>query len=161
MKILMVALGDVCRGPMAWGIMKRKISEHKLHDWTVDTAAVRDWHIKQFPYFKTIEEAKRNFIDVSKHLARKFSVSDFDDFDHIFVMDTPIYERVAEVARDEKDMDKVDYLMNIAHPNENKELEDPYWNDFIYQDVFDMIDEACEAFIAKMVKKKPQPVKLK
>lgn len=158
MKILMVSLGDVCRAPIAQFLMLDKMIEHGLDGWQIDTAATGDWHIGQFPYYKAAQIAKKHGIIIDNHIARKFDVADFDMYDCIFVMDNTLYTTLSELARTPEDMRKVDYIMNLAHPGENIELQDPYWNDFIFDHIIKSLEDACEAFVMQVIAQNKQSV---
>jgi protein-tyrosine phosphatase len=152
MKILMVCLGNICRSPLAEGILKHHFKE--LHiEATVDSVGFEPYHVGDQPDKRAQEIARQNGIDISGHTARLFRKEDFDNFDRIFVMDDGNYRDVISMARSEKDKRKVDYILNLINPGINEEVPDPYYggtNQF--RAVFSLLDAACRK-IAQTVKK--------
>lgn len=140
MKILMVCLGNICRSPLAHGIMEHLVAEQGL-DWTVDSAGTGDWHVGQGPDRRSTREARNNGIDISKQVCRQFNVRDFDDFDLIVVMDENNYRDVTNQARNEQHKAKVRLLLG------DKEVPDPYYNDSQFAPVFKMIEVGCMELI--------------
>ena len=140
MKILMVCLGNICRSPLAHGIMEHQAKAKGL-DWEIDSAGTGNWHIGQGPDRRSAREAQRNGIDISGQICRQFSVSDFDAFDLIVVMDRNNKADVLRLARNERDRAKVRMLLA------NEEIPDPYHDDSMFAPVFIMIEEACREFI--------------
>ncbi len=147
-KVLMVCLGNICRSPLAEGIMKSKLTEDVSQ---VDSAGTAGYHIGNAPDPRSIAVARKNGLDISNQKCRKFSVEDFDRFDYIFVMDTSNFENVVKLARNPEDMSKVSLIMDLVHPNENIEVPDPYYggnSGFDY--VYTMLDKACDSFVEKL-----------
>lgn len=143
-KILMVCLGNICRSPVAEGIMRNKSEKYGL-DLEIDSAGTSNYHTGQCPDQRSLENAKKNGVDISKLKARQFSVSDFDRFDHIFVMDHSNYQDVIELARDESDKQKVDMILNALYPDSNMSVPDPYYGgEHGFENVFMLLDNACE-----------------
>ena len=140
-KILMVCLGNICRSPLAEGILKSKLPKN---NFTVESAGTGDWHIGKKPDDRSIATAKKNGIDISNQRGRLFKKSDFNDFDYIFVMDNSNYENVIKLAPDEKSKQKVQLILNELFPGENVDVPDPYYglqNGFDM--TFEMLDESC------------------
>lgn len=150
MKILMVCLGNICRSPLAEGIMQHKANEHGL-DWTVDSAGTGYWHVGDLPDSRSIAIARQYGIDITGQRARQFSPADFEHFDKIFVMDTQNLRDVLRHAAGEAHWSKVELILNQIHPGENRSVPDPYYDDNGFERVFRMLDEACEAFIRQQV----------
>jgi len=148
MKILMVCLGNICRSPLAEGILKHKIEKLGL-SWQVDSAGTGDYHTGSMPDSRSIAVAKKYNIDISGQQARQFKTKDFTYFDLILVMDASNYRNVVNLARDEEDINKVKLIMNLAKPGENLEVPDPYWNNDGFEQVFAMLDLACDNLIEK------------
>tara|TARA_R110001583_G_scaffold58714_7_gene174843 strand:+ start:3752 stop:4213 length:462 start_codon:yes stop_codon:yes gene_type:complete len=147
-KILMVCLGNICRSPLAEGILKSKVFSSKIF---VDSAGTGAYHIGKKPDMRSIAIAKINGIDISSQKARKFTVEDFDIFDSIYVMDTSNYTNVISLARNEEDKLKVHLILNEVFPDENLDVPDPYYGgDFGFKNVYKMLDEACD-IIAKKI----------
>ena len=142
MKILMVCLGNICRSPLAEGIMKQQVKEAGL-DWEVDSAGTGSWHIGKAPDHRSTREAKTRGVDISKQICRQFKVQDFDDFDLILVMDKNNRADVLSLARNQQNRDKVKLLLN------DKEVPDPYYDDNHFALVFDLIEGGCKDVIRK------------
>ena len=143
-KILMVCLGNICRSPVAEGILKQKIETRGL-DAIVDSAGTANYHIGQHPDERSSESAKKHGIDISKLKARQFSLIDFDDFDRIFVMDSSNYGDVIEVARNKSDKKKVELILNVLYPDSNMSVPDPYYGgEQGFENVFMLLEQACE-----------------
>ncbi len=148
MKILMVCLGNICRSPLAEGILQHKIDKNNL-DWEVDSAGTGSWHIGKLPDARSIEVAQKHGIDITKQRARQFSVKDFEDFDLIFVMDSSNYQNVMRLAPNERMKTKVAMIMNMSNPRMNEAVPDPYWDDDGFERVFQMLDEATDSILKK------------
>ncbi len=144
----MVCLGNICRSPIAEGIMKSKIEKHGLK-WLVDSAGTGSWHMGEQPDERAIEVAGRYGIDITYQRARQFAPYDFEKFDLIFAMDSANYNDILRLALSDDEMKKVVLILNEAFPGSNKSVPDPYWNNDGFEEVFDMLDKACEAIIKK------------
>ncbi|MBP2284389.1 protein-tyrosine phosphatase [Flavobacterium sp. CG_23.5] len=150
-KILMVCLGNICRSPLAEGILASKLPKNKF---TVDSAGTGSWHIGHAPDERSIAVAKKNRVFISHQKGRQFSKSDFDSFDYIYVMDHTNYQDVLELAENNEQKDKVKLILNELFPNENVDVPDPYFglpNGF--QIVYNMLDEACDVIAKKLIVK--------
>lgn len=144
----MVCLGNICRSPLAEGILKSKVFSFKT---TVDSAGTAAYHKGEKPDIRSIAVAKENNIDITDQMARKFSVTDFDEFDFIYVMDNSNYENVNALARNEKDISKVKLILNEVFPGENLDVPDPYYGgSYGFHNVYKMLDEACEVIAKKI-----------
>ncbi len=115
MKILMVCLGNICRSPLAEGILKHYIKREKL-DWFVDSAGTGAWHIGNPPDPRSIEVAKKHGIDISDQRARKIRSSDFEEFDVIFAMDSSNYNDLQRYALDDEEKEKIKFILNETKP---------------------------------------------
>lgn len=150
MKILMVCLGNICRSPLAEGLLRKKLEEKGI-DATVDSAGTGDYHIGEAPDPRAQDNARKNGLDLTCLKARQFTVSDFDEFDKILVMDRSNLQNVLSLARTYEDRDKVDLILNYASPNENQEVPDPYFGGPDgFQHVYNLLDEACNAIISEI-----------
>jgi protein-tyrosine phosphatase len=155
MKILMVCLGNICRSPLAEGIMAPKIKQHQLN-WIVDSAGTGEWHVGKLPDSRSIEVARVHGIDITHQRAKQFKQSDFDEYDLVFVMDSSNYQNVNRLARNEADKKKVELIMNLAVPNRNVNVPDPYYGEFGFEKVFQMLDQATDAVLELYVQKNLQ-----
>lgn len=146
-RILMVCLGNICRSPLAEGILRSKVDPEKVF---VDSAGTSNYHIGDCPDPRSISIAQERKLDISTQRGRQFSASDFDDFDHIYVMDMSNYHDVLSLARSEQDRKKVSLILDEVFPGENVEVPDPYYggNDG-FGKVYDMLDKACEIIAEK------------
>ena len=148
MKILMVCLGNICRSPLAEGILKHKT---KNLDVVVDSAGTASYHVGSLPDSRSIEIANKNGIDLTDQRARQFSEKDFDDFDKIYAMDTNNYSNIISLARNQSERDKVDVILNELTPKSYDSVPDPYYGAGDgFQIVYDMLDNACDAIVGKL-----------
>ena len=145
MKILMVCLGNICRSPMAEGILKHKIHALSLN-WQVDSAGTGSWHVGEAPDPRSISTSAENGIDISDQRARQFKQRDFDAFDLILAMDSSNYNNIVQLAREDSDRQKVNLLLNYSHPGQNRAVPDPYFEGG-FQAVFEMIEAAVDGLI--------------
>ena len=129
--------------------MLHLIEEKKLHEnWKIDSAGTAGYHIGEAPDLRTIKNAKKNGVDLTKLRARKFSVADFDEFDKIYVMDESNYINVVSMTSNKTYHAKVDYLLNITHPGKNLPVPDPYYgSEQNFEEVFQLVYAACEKLI--------------
>ena len=149
MTILMVCLGNICRSPLAEGILQQKIKAAGLN-WTVDSAGTNGYHINESPHRLSQKVAKKRGIDISKQICRRFTVEDFEKFDKIYVMAADVVDEMKELTGNKFEDTKIDLLLNELYPGENKDIPDPWYGpEAGYNEVFDMIVEACEALIKK------------
>lgn len=140
----MVCLGNICRSPMAEGIMKAKIEKYKL-DAEVDSAGFEPYHTGDAPDFRAIRVMKQHGIDISGQRSRLFRISDFDYFDRIYVMDSGNFKDVKSVSKNDVQMKKVDYILNISHTGTNKPVPDPYYGgEQGFEKTFQLLDSATE-----------------
>ncbi|MDO6623958.1 low molecular weight protein-tyrosine-phosphatase [Oceanihabitans sp. 1_MG-2023] len=149
-KILMVCLGNICRSPLAEGILRSKLSEDIF---TIDSAGTGDYHIGDLPDKRSIEVASKYGIDITNQRGRQFSVTDFDLFDYIYVMDNSNFKNVVKLARNETDIAKVKLILNEIYPNQNYDVPDPYHDSQQgFENVFKMLDEATDVIKEKITK---------
>lgn len=150
-KILMVCLGNICRSPLAEGILASKLPKDKF---TVDSAGTGSWHIGHKPDERSIAIAKKNKLDISEQKGRQFTTSDFETFDYIYVMDNSNYWDVVQLVDNKAQTEKVQLILNELFPNENVDVPDPYFglpNGF--ESVYKMLDEACDVLAKKLIQK--------
>lgn len=144
----MVCLGNICRSPLAEGILKSKTSPESIF---VDSAGTAAYHIGNKPDQRSINVAAKYGLDISRQRARKVSVKDFDTFDRIFAMDQNNYDHLLLLARTDFDISKIKLILNEAHPNQNRSVPDPYDGESSgFENVYSMLDEACECILKKL-----------
>lgn len=145
----MVCLGNICRSPLAEGILKDKAEKAGL-DWFVDSAGTSNYHIGEPPHKLSQKVAKMNGIDISKQQCRQFVKEDMLRFDKIYVMDNEVYYDIKSMSRELWDASKTDLLMNEVHPGKNLDVPDPWYDaEPKYHELFAMISEACDAIVSK------------
>jgi protein-tyrosine phosphatase len=147
-KILMVCLGNICRSPLAEGILASKLSKKYF---IVDSAGTGNWHVGKHPDERSIAVAKKNNLDISKQQGRQFCITDFDSFDYIYVMDNCNYDDVVAMSENEIQKSKVHLILNELFPGENVDVPDPYYGlENGFEVVYKMLDEACEVISQKL-----------
>lgn len=149
-RILMVCLGNICRSPLAEGILKSKLDPNHFN---VDSAGTGHWHVGDSPDPRSIKMAKKYGIDISNQRGRQFSSADFNDFDIIYVMDSENKKNVLELAPNENSKEKVKLILNELFENENVDVPDPYHGgEYDFEHVFKLLDEASEIIFKKLQK---------
>lgn len=144
MNILMVCLGNICRSPLAHGILESKAPE----DWYIDSAGTSGWHEGERPDTRSIITAKGRGLNIDQQRSRPFLAEDFERFDVIFAMDSSNYTNITRLAPDEASKAKVRLIMNEAYPGENRQVPDPYTGGQRgFEDVYDMLDLAIDKFL--------------
>ena len=145
MKILMVCLGNICRSPLAEGILSLKGKHLNLE---VDSAGTAAYHIGKQPDIRSIEIANKYTIDLNQQRARQFSRADFDKFDIIYAMDTNNYAHLISLASTETERNKIRMILNEINPKAYQSVPDPYYGgENGFQDIYNMIDKACDKII--------------
>lgn len=143
----MVCLGNICRSPLAEGIMKSKLPS----DYIVDSAGTGGWHAGELPDKRSISIAKEKGIDITYQRARKFTKRDFEDFDSIFVMDNSNYKTILALAPNDNVKSKVKLILNEIYPNKNLDVPDPYYGGQDgFENVFNLLELACEEIARKL-----------
>ena len=149
MKILMVCLGNICRSPLAEGILLKKIKAAGLN-WQVDSAGTNGYHVGEPPHRLSQKISSINGIDISCQQSRLFVKQDFDNFDKIYAMAGDVIDDMKLIAKASYNAEKVDLLLNEQYPGENRDIPDPwYGKEEGYYKVYDLIDAACNAIIKK------------
>ncbi len=149
MKILMVCLGNICRSPIAEGLLRHKADQHGL-GWIVDSAGTNGYHTGEPPHRHSQEVCLQHGVDISAQRARRFESRDMVRYDKIYVMADDVYRDVRRIAGNGADLSRVDYFLNELHSGANASVPDPWYGDRDgYLPVYEMIDQACEAIIRK------------
>ena len=145
----MVCLGNICRSPLAEGILKSKLPSNKFE---VDSAGTANYHVGEQPDVRSIAIAKQNGIDISSQRGRQFNVADFDSYDHIYVMDSSNFQNVVKLARDANDIGKVKLILDASDSIDQVNVPDPYYGGSSgFENVFHLLDEACNCITNKLI----------
>ena len=144
----MVCLGNICRSPLAEGILKSKVDSKEVE---VDSAGTASYHIGKRPDPRSIATASRYNIDITDQRARQFTVEDFDKFDYIFAMDKSNYQNIIALTRDASDKAKVALMLDILEHPQVKEVPDPYYGgDQGFEHVFRLLDQATDLVVKRL-----------
>ena len=147
-KVLMVCLGNICRSPLAEGILQSKVNPDNV---LVDSAGTAAYHVGNLPDRRSIEIAAKYGLNIRNQRARKFSVSDFDEFDFIYAMDDSNFHNILDLARNKEDEQKVQMILNEVHSSKNLSVPDPYYGgDQGFENVYKMLAEACNIIAKKL-----------
>lgn len=145
----MVCLGNICRSPIAHGLLKYKADKLGL-DWEVDSAGTSDWHEGELPHEDSIKVMQQHGIDITYQRSRPIEMADIEHFDLIYVMDSSNYDTVNTMAKTQQQKDKIKYIMNEVHPGKNEKVPDPWSLGFEhYEEVYQMLDGATDKIIEK------------
>lgn len=150
MRILMVCLGNICRSPMADGLMRKKVQDNQL-DVYVDSAGTANYHVGGAPDTRMTATAKSKGIDISGLKARQFIVSDFDAFDLIYVMDQSNFNNVVRLARNKTDIQKVQLILELRTSPHEIEVPDPYYGGQDgFEHVYQLLDESTDIILKRL-----------
>lgn len=145
----MVCLGNICRSPMAEGVMRKKIKEKGL-DWEVDSAGTESFHVGEAPHRLSQKVARQGNVDISRQRARQFDPSDFREFDKIYAMAADVYQEMMEIGGSRSEESKVDLFLNELYPGEDRSVPDPwYGGEEGFQKAWRLIDATCDRIIEK------------
>jgi protein-tyrosine phosphatase len=155
-KILFVCTGNICRSPLAEGILRDKLLKNKIAA-EVDSCGFESFHVGDPPDSRAQAVAMKRGIDLSSLRARLFTTLDFDRFDLIYAMDSTHYKNIMRLARDQADRSKVDYMLNVLHPGQNLGVQDPWYHDLkAFENVFLQLDEACDRIVKELKPELPK-----
>jgi protein-tyrosine phosphatase len=147
-KILMVCLGNICRSPLAHGILESKLPSDKFY---IDSAGTANYHVGDPPDRRSITVAKYHGIDISHQRGQQFKSSFFDIYDYIYVMDEHNYEDVMRLARTKLDRLKVKLILEEDSSANLKHVPDPYYGDESgFEFVFTVLDQVCDKIAKKL-----------
>ena len=148
MNILMVCLGNICRSPLAEGILQSKVNSKEIK---VDSAGTAAYHVGEKPDMRSIAVAKKYGLDLTQQRARKFTTADFNAFDFIFAMDKSNFHNIIDLAPSKADEKKVHLILNELSLLEDREVPDPYYGgDQGFENVYQMLDKACDGMVKKL-----------
>ncbi len=139
-------MGNICRSPLAEGIMRQKTVDRGL-DWEVDSCGTDDYHAGEAPCEGAQKIAEKHGIDISGNVSRKLRSSDLQFYDLILVMDAGNYSEVMRLVRSETETKKVKMILDYSYPGEGREVPDPFWSNSGFENVYSLLEEACEKVI--------------
>lgn len=149
MKVLMVCLGNICRSPIAEGVLQKKAKDAGLN-WVVDSAATLSYHIGEAPHHLSQRISKKHGVDISKQKARLLIKEDFEAFDKIYAMSNDVVLLMKEIGAEKFNSEKVDLLLNEINPGKNEDLLDPWFGpESSFTIVYNLVNEACDKIIEK------------
>lgn len=144
----MVCLGNICRSPLAEGILKSKVNNTNVF---VDSAGTAAYHVGNLPDERSIAVAKNYGIDITNQKARKFTFEDFKNFDVIYAMDKSNYQNIIALSSSDEELAKVKMILNESQPNKNYSVPDPYYGgESGFEKVYRMLDDACDVIAEKL-----------
>lgn len=147
MKILMLCLGNICRSPLAEGILRNKISDDNL----VDSAGTISMHEGQKADKRSIKTAQNHQIDIDAHRSRPIVEKDFEEYDHIYCMDLNNLKDAMSLTKSEAQRQKISLILDVLQDNNSQEVPDPYWGDWSdFENVYQMLDKACDVIADKI-----------
>lgn len=147
-KILMVCLGNICRSPLAEGILKSKLPENIFF---VDSAGTANYHKGRQPDYRSIETAKKYGVDITNQCGRQFVVSDFDDFDYIYAMDSTNFNDIISLSRNINDASKIKLILDELTDVDTADVSDPYYGgNQSFENVYRILDIACNIIANKL-----------
>jgi protein-tyrosine phosphatase len=145
----MVCLGNICRSPIAEGLMRDKIKKNGLN-WTVDSAGTNSYHTGEAPHKFSQKVCLTNGVDISEQKARTFVVGDFLKYDIIYAMADDVYRDIKKMAGTSEDMGKVRFFLDELGGAKGASVPDPwYGNENAYMPVYTLINKVCNAIIEK------------
>ena len=146
----MVCLGNICRSPLAEGIMKTKLPEN----FVVDSAGTISMHEGEHPDKRAIKTAANHNIDISKQRSRPITTKDFENFDKIYCMDVDVLADVVSKTKNEEQRQKISLFLEAAGDHKNTEVPDPYWGDMKdFEEVFQLLDKGCDKIAKNLLLK--------
>lgn len=156
MKILMVCLGNICRSPLAEGILQVKALNAGLN-WQVDSAGTNGFHTGEPPHHFSVKVARENGIDISKQISRKFITDDFEAYDLIYAIASDVLDDMKRIGRNNFVSEKVRLFLEESFPGEERDVPDPWYGpEEDYHKVFEIINNNCDSIIKKYTKRTNQ-----
>lgn len=150
LRILMVCLGNICRSPIADGLLRRKVKENNLNI-LVDSAGTAAYHISKAPDSRMCSTAEEFGTNIKSLVARKFTINDFDDFDIIYAMDQSNRQNILSLARNNSDREKVRLILDELDSNSNLSVPDPYYGSLEdFKAVYELVEKVTSVIITKL-----------
>ena len=144
----MVCLGNICRSPLAEGILKSNLD---ASNFQIDSAGTSAYHQGSLPDQRSIEVASKYGLDITDQKSRPFTKKDFQSFDYIYVMDSSNYEDVIDMADNKEEEDKVSLILDTIYPGENQSVPDPYHDSVNgFEQVYHMLEESCSVIASEL-----------
>jgi protein-tyrosine phosphatase len=148
MKVLMVCLGNICRSPLAEGVLATKVANRP--GWEVQSAGISRYHVGEKPDQRAVQTGKKHGVDISGQTARQFHPNDFESYDLIYAVDRSVYDKLVSVASNSIHREKVKLLLNELMPGSDADIPDPYYGgDEGFENVFQLIDQATDKITEK------------
>ena len=145
----MVCLGNICRSPLAEGVLKHKAKIAGLN-WQIDSAGTNGYHVGEAPHHLSQKVAQLNGIDICEQRARKFVKEDFDHYDKIYAMADDVVDDIKRIAKDKYNPEKVDLFLNELRPGKNLSVPDPWYGpEPGYHEVYKLIEQTCDAIVKR------------
>ncbi len=145
----MVCLGNICRSPMAEGILQDRARKAGLN-WTVESAGTNGYHTGEPPHHLGIKVARENGVDISNQRSRRFMADDLEQFDRIYAMANDVLEDIKRISRNKFNATKVDLFLNEVYPGEDRDVPDPwYGKEQDFHEAYKLIDEVCELIVRR------------
>jgi protein-tyrosine phosphatase len=149
MKILMVCLGNICRSPLAEGILQQKAMKAGLN-WIIESAGTNGYHEGDAPHRLSQKVAIQHGIDISHQRGRRFVKEDFDRFDKIYALATDVLDDIKWIGNEKFTNKKAKLLLEELYPGQDADVPDPWSGpEAGYHEAFELIDKACEKIIQK------------
>lgn len=149
MRILMVCLGNICRSPIAEGVLKTLAKQNQLQ-WEVDSAGTENYHLGEPPHRLSQKVCLQHGIDISRQKARKFTEADLSKYDLIYAMAADVHKEMMAIIGPNKSPQNVQLFLNELHPHQNESVPDPYYGtEDDYHTVYNLIEETCNIIINK------------
>lgn len=146
----MVCLGNICRSPLADGLLRKKVKDLNL-DVVVDSAGTANYHVGEAPDHRMRQTAKKFGYSIDELRGRQFAIADFDEFDQIYAMDKSNLNNILKLARSEEDIHKVKLILNESHPGKDLEVPDPYYGgEQGFIEVYNLLNEATDVILTSV-----------
>jgi protein-tyrosine phosphatase len=149
MKILMVCLGNICRSPIAEGILRKKAKENGL-DWLIDSAGTNGYHIGEAPHPFSQKICAQHGIDISQQRAANFLSRHLEEYDLVYALAKDVYQEIEKIGGPKAPMHKVKLFLSELHEGSTESVPDPWYGDESgYLPVYELIEKTCHKIIDK------------